>query len=201
MVINKTGQELSSSVNFRNALPGTTARLYQYSAADTSKIVALPNRTVIPAPVCATCPPYAVMSGSYAANSITTVVIDGSGPSPSPSVSVSPSRSASGSPSGSPSRSVSLSPSASRSSSPSSSAPAGPACTATYKVTNQWSGGFQGDVTVTNTGRTATKRWTVTWTFANGQEVTQTWNATLTQAGAAVTANSVSWNATVAPGR
>jgi hypothetical protein len=170
VIINKTGQEVTSPVNFTAKLPGTTAQLYQYSAADTSKIVALPSRQVMPAPVCATCPPLATMAGSYAANSITTVVIGSSGPSPSASASNSP------------------------------SPPAGASCTATYQITNQWPGGFQGDVTVRATGRAAVRGWTVNWTFANGQKVTQNWNATVTQAGTVVTAKNVVWNATIAPG-
>ncbi len=191
VIVNKTGQDLSSSVNFSNALPpGTTARLYQYSAADTTKIVTLPNRTVIPAPVCATCAPFATMTGSYAANSITTVIIGGGSTSPSPSASPSPSRSPSASPSPSPSPSPSASPSASTNAS----------CTAAYQITSQWPGGFQGDVTVRNTGRAATRSWTLTWTYSNGQKVTQTWNASLTQAGATVTASNLSWNAAITPG-
>jgi hypothetical protein len=214
VIINKTGQTLTSPVNFANKLPpGATAQLYQYSAADTSKIVTLPNRTVGPAPVCATCPPFATMTGSYAPNSITTVVI-GNGPSPSPSLSASPSASVSrsASPSASASRSASPSASVSRSASPSASASrsaspsasptgsAGPSCAATYQITNHWTGGFQGDVTVRNTGRAATRSWTVTWTFSNGQQITNSWNAATTQAGAAVTASNVSWNGAISPG-
>jgi lysophospholipase L1-like esterase len=50
-------------------------------------------------------------------------------------------------------------------------------CSATYARTNEWAGGFQGDVRVTNTGTTTTTSWTVTLTFANGQRITQVWNA------------------------
>ncbi|MFG2042377.1 cellulose binding domain-containing protein [Dactylosporangium sp. NPDC048998] len=80
------------------------------------------------------------------------------------------------------------------------SASAGASCTATYQITSQWSDGFQGDVTVRNTGRAPTNGWTVTWTFANGQKVTQYWNATVTQAGAVVTAKNVAYNGTIATG-
>ncbi|MEU6664999.1 cellulose binding domain-containing protein [Streptomyces sp. NPDC046727] len=74
------------------------------------------------------------------------------------------------------------------------------ACTVTYKVTNQWSGGFQADVRLTNTGSTAWNGWNLTWTFADGQKVTQLWNADYTQSGPAVTAKNVTWNGTVAAG-
>jgi cellulase/cellobiase CelA1 len=47
-------------------------------------------------------------------------------------------------------------------------------CRATYaQQGNNWPGGFQGAVTVTNTGTNATTSWTVTLTFSAGQKVTQ----------------------------
>jgi endoglucanase len=50
------------------------------------------------------------------------------------------------------------------------------ACTATYRLVNQWEPGFSGEVTVTNTGTGPTSGWTVVMTFANGQTLTQLWN-------------------------
>jgi lysophospholipase L1-like esterase len=73
-------------------------------------------------------------------------------------------------------------------------------CTATYRVTSQWTGGFQGEVAVTNGGTTATSAWTAAFSYANGQQITQAWNATVTQSGSAVTARNVSWNGSLAPG-
>ncbi|GAA1513992.1 hypothetical protein GCM10009827_030810 [Dactylosporangium maewongense] len=108
----------------------------------------------------------------------------------SPTSSVSPSRSVS------PSPSRSVSPSPSRSSSP----PPSGACKVAYSVTNQWQGGFQGDVKVTNTGASAINGWTLTWSFANGQVVTQSWGATYAQSGAAVTWTSVSYTASIPAG-
>ncbi|WP_433056603.1 cellulose binding domain-containing protein [Dactylosporangium sp. CS-033363] len=104
-------------------------------------------------------------------------------------------------PSTSPSRSTSPSPS--RSTSPSASASTtggGGKCTATYKVVSQWGGNFQGEVAVTNTSSAASTGWTATFTFANGQQVSQVWNATVTQTGAAVTARNVGYNGALAPG-
>lgn len=73
-------------------------------------------------------------------------------------------------------------------------------CRVEYKITNQWQGGFGGDVTVTNLGD-AVSSWTLAWTFgAAGQGVTQAWNATVTQVGAAVTAKNVSYNGAIASG-
>ncbi|MEY2246757.1 cellulose binding domain-containing protein [Streptomyces sp. BF23-18] len=74
------------------------------------------------------------------------------------------------------------------------------ACTVTYKITNQWQGGFQADVTLTNTGSTAWSGWNLGWSFSDGQKVTQLWNADYTQSGVAVTAKNVGWNANVAAG-
>ncbi|MEU6143739.1 cellulose binding domain-containing protein [Streptomyces sp. NPDC047081] len=74
------------------------------------------------------------------------------------------------------------------------------ACTVTYKITSQWSGGFQADVQLSNTGSTAWTGWSLGWTFADGQKITQLWNADFTQSGTAVTAKNVSWNGNVAPG-
>lgn len=74
------------------------------------------------------------------------------------------------------------------------------ACTVTYKITNQWSGGFQADVQLANTGTGAWSGWSLGWTFADGQKITQAWNADPTQSGAAVTAKNVGWNANVAAG-
>ena len=117
-------------------------------------------------------------------------IYGGSSVSPSPgrsSVSPSPSRSASTSPS--PSRSASSSP-----------PPAGTkACTAAYSITGHWTGGFQGDVKVT-AGGAAITAWTVNWTYANGQTISQTWNATLTSSGSAVTARNVSYNGALGAG-
>ena len=70
-------------------------------------------------------------------------------------------------------------------------------CSATYTVANSWPGGFQGDVKVT-AGSAAIKSWKVTWTYANGQTVTQAWNATVTSSGSTVTATNVSYNGSLA---
>jgi len=70
----------------------------------------------------------------------------------------------------------------------------------TYTVTNQWSGGFGANVTIANTGTTTINGWTLTWTFPNGQTITQLWNASYTQSGSQVSATNLSYNGTLAPG-
>jgi mannan endo-1,4-beta-mannosidase len=72
-------------------------------------------------------------------------------------------------------------------------------CTAVYSIVGSWPGGFQGEVRVA-AGSAAIKGWTVNWTFANGQTVTQAWNATVTSSGSAVTASNVSYNGSLAAG-
>ncbi len=74
------------------------------------------------------------------------------------------------------------------------------ACAVTYKVTNQWQGGFQADVQLTNTGTSAWSGWNLVWSFPDGQNVSQMWNAEHTQSGSSVTAKNVGWNANVAAG-
>ncbi|MFG2934314.1 cellulose binding domain-containing protein [Streptomyces sp. NPDC048282] len=74
------------------------------------------------------------------------------------------------------------------------------ACAVAYTITNQWTGGFQADVRLTNTGATSWTSWSLGWSFPNGQTIGQLWNADWTQSGAAVTAKNVSWNGTVAAG-
>ncbi|MCG5440588.1 cellulase family glycosylhydrolase [Micromonospora foliorum] len=72
-------------------------------------------------------------------------------------------------------------------------------CTATYTVTNQWQGGFQGEVRVT-AGARAITGWTAGWAFANGQRVTQSWNVGLTSSGTTVTARNTDYNGRLAAG-
>ncbi|MGW1059742.1 lytic polysaccharide monooxygenase auxiliary activity family 9 protein [Micromonospora rubida] len=82
---------------------------------------------------------------------------------------------------------------------PPTTPPATGGCAATYRVTNSWTGGFQGEVEVT-AGASAIKTWTVTWTYANGQQVSSSWNATVTSSGATVTARNVAYNGALAAG-
>ncbi len=102
-------------------------------------------------------------------------------PSPSPSVTPSPS------PSVTPSPSPSVTPSPS---------PSVGACTASYRTTNSWPGGYQGEVTV-RAGGSAVSGWTVRWTPGNGQTVSQVWNGTLAADGPAVTVTNVSYNGSI----
>jgi poly(3-hydroxybutyrate) depolymerase len=71
--------------------------------------------------------------------------------------------------------------------------PSGSGCAAAYAVIGQWNNGFQAEVRVT-AGASAIRGWTVTWTYANGQRISQSWNATVTASGSTVTARNVDYN-------
>ncbi|GGL21355.1 hypothetical protein Sme01_02440 [Sphaerisporangium melleum] len=73
-------------------------------------------------------------------------------------------------------------------------------CTATYRITNSWPGGFGAEVTVRNTGAAALSGWTVRWTFAGGQTISQLWNGGLSQTGGAVTVRNMSYNGDLGAG-
>ncbi|WTD59148.1 cellulose binding domain-containing protein [Streptosporangium sp. NBC_01639] len=72
-------------------------------------------------------------------------------------------------------------------------------CRVSYSVSSQWSGGFTGDVAVTNLGDPI-NGWKLSWGFTAGQQVTQAWNSTVTQSGAQVTAADAGYNAALATG-
>ncbi|WP_433687454.1 non-reducing end alpha-L-arabinofuranosidase family hydrolase [Micromonospora carbonacea] len=78
---------------------------------------------------------------------------------------------------------------------PANAAAAG--CSVTYAVSSQWGDGFGANVSITNLGDPVSS-WTLTWSYGAGQTVTQAWNATVTQSGAAVTAKNVSYNGSIA---
>ncbi|WP_125775290.1 cellulose binding domain-containing protein [Antribacter gilvus] len=73
-------------------------------------------------------------------------------------------------------------------------------CTATFKQTGSWPGGFQGEVTVKNTGTTAVQAWRLAWTFGAGTTIQSAWGADVTQTGTSVLAKAPSWAQNLAPG-
>jgi hypothetical protein len=119
-------------------------------------------------------------------------------PSSPPPVSSSPSSSTS--PSASPSASPSRSVSPSASTSPTGPPPGNGACTVTYSITGQWQGGFQASVKIANGSSTAVNGWQLKWAFANGQVITQLWNGTVSQSGAAVTVTNADYNRVIPGG-
>ena len=76
--------------------------------------------------------------------------------------------------------------------------------TATCKVVytaNSWNNGFTASVKVTNTGTSSLNGWTLGFSFANGQKVTQGWSADWSQSGTAVTAKNAAWNGSLGAGQ
>jgi endoglucanase len=72
-------------------------------------------------------------------------------------------------------------------------------CTVDYVISPQNSSAFGAAITIKN-GSTAITSWTLTWTFANGQTVSQLWNGIETQSGADVTVKNESYNGSIAAG-
>jgi endoglucanase len=78
--------------------------------------------------------------------------------------------------------------------------PPTPTCSAAYSVVNSWSGGFQGQVTLTNTGTVALSSWALSWTFPGSQEISGDWSGVFTQTGANVSVTNEPYNGDVAAG-
>jgi endoglucanase len=66
-------------------------------------------------------------------------------------------------------------------------------------VPNSWGNGFTAEVSITNTGSATVNGWTLTFSFTGNQQITNRWNATVTQSGQAVTAVNVAHNGTIGP--
>jgi endoglucanase len=73
-------------------------------------------------------------------------------------------------------------------------------CHINYTLSSEWPGGFGAAITINNTGTTAISNWTLTWTFANGQTITQLWNGNVTQSGANVSVTNESYNGGIGSG-
>ena len=73
-------------------------------------------------------------------------------------------------------------------------------CHVVYSINSQWPGGFGAAITLENTGTTNWTSWSLTWSFANSQTVTQLWNGNETQSGANVTVTNMSYNGSIPAG-
>jgi glycosyl hydrolase family 48/cellulose binding protein with CBM2 domain/Big-like domain-containing protein len=70
-------------------------------------------------------------------------------------------------------------------------------CSVDYSITNQWDTGFGASVTVKNVGTDPINGWNLTWTFPDGQGISQLWNGVPSQNGASVSVRNVDWNANI----
>ncbi|GGY96634.1 endoglucanase [Streptomyces nitrosporeus] len=73
-------------------------------------------------------------------------------------------------------------------------------CSVGYRIVGQWPGGFQGELTIRNTGTTAIDGWTLGFAFPNGQTVSNMWGGTPAQSGSAVTVTPAGYTSTITAG-
>ena len=81
-----------------------------------------------------------------------------------------------------------------------SASAASPGCSVSYTNQSEWSGGFVANLVISNTGASAIDGWTLTFTFPGDQQITNGWNATVTQSGENATAVAESYNADIVAG-
>ncbi|HEX7736465.1 MAG TPA: cellulose binding domain-containing protein [Ktedonobacteraceae bacterium] len=132
-------------------------------------------------------------SVSVAPYSLTLLVLHpGSGVTPTPTQSTTPTAT--------PTRGITPTVTPTQGITPTPTSVSGSGCRVHYAITNQWPGGFGASLTITNTGTTAINGWSLQFSFANGQTITQLWSGSYTQTGSAVTITNLSYNGSIAPG-
>ncbi len=72
-------------------------------------------------------------------------------------------------------------------------------CSVDYK-TNDWGSGFTADLTLTNRGTDAIDGWTLTYSYAGNQKLSNGWNGTWSQSGQSVTVKDAGHNKRIAAG-
>jgi hypothetical protein len=70
-------------------------------------------------------------------------------------------------------------------------------CSVTYSVSSQWNTGFSAAITITNLGTPLTS-WSLGYSYAGNQQLSQGWSGTWSQSGPNVTVTSASWNGSLA---
>ena len=94
---------------------------------------------------------------------------------------------------------IAAGPAAARPAPGSAPAAASVSCTVTYSVVHAWPGGLQAQAVLTNTGTSPVSGWTLTWSFADDQRVTDLWNGDFTQSGERVSVTNAPYDGTIAP--
>jgi cellulase/cellobiase CelA1 len=69
-----------------------------------------------------------------------------------------------------------------------------------YNARSQSNGTFSASIVLTNTGSAALSNWSLTFSFPNGQTISQMFNGNFTQSGSKVTITSGNLNKTIAAG-
>jgi uncharacterized protein (DUF362 family) len=70
-------------------------------------------------------------------------------------------------------------------------------CSVAYVVQNDWGGGATVNVTIKNAGSGGINGWTLVWTFPGNQKISNLWNGSYTQSGAAVTVKNADFNGVI----
>ena len=73
-------------------------------------------------------------------------------------------------------------------------------CAAAYSVPTDWGSGFTANLNITDNGTAAITGWTVTYTYAGNQTLSNGWNGNWTQSGKTVTVTNLSYNGSLAAG-
>ena len=76
-----------------------------------------------------------------------------------------------------------------------------PTCEVEYIVHGTWPQGFNTQVWLTNTGTTTLSGWDIRFAFEGAQTIRNHWSADLTQVGAVVLGEQLSWNRVIKPGK
>ncbi len=67
-------------------------------------------------------------------------------------------------------------------------------------MVNQWNTGFTANVTVANTGTSASTGWTVNWAWGGNQQITGIWNGVESRSGQNETVTNVGYDGGIPPG-
>ncbi|MFC5826527.1 cellulose binding domain-containing protein [Nonomuraea insulae] len=77
----------------------------------------------------------------------------------------------------------------------------GDTCTAAYRVSGSWDGGFQSEVVVTNDAGTPLNGWKVTLNLPTGAKISSLWNGVNSGTSGTVTVTNAAYNGTIGAGR
>ncbi|MFZ6028613.1 MAG: glycoside hydrolase family 44 protein, partial [Chloroflexota bacterium] len=182
MVVNKLPQPARSPITLSNFSPAGPVQVYRYSSLNTGAIERLPDATVTP-------PTFDMTFGE---NSITLLVFPANPTSETPTATASATNTPTVTPTGPTATATQTS--------TATNTPTNPVggCQVSY-VPNSWNSGFTANIKITNNGASPIQGWTLAYSYANGQQVTSAWNATVTQSGANVTASNPTshWNGNI----